>query len=269
MKHVCLWVLIVLMVSTLAACSKGGPSNNSTTKAPDTPTEDASAVDDKTLETLSQILDSLEDAFKDWEGKQMVNAIRIENPFSPNETVALETRVQTDSDGDRLYAEVLDTSRAGHPKTLQYIYLEDEVVYIFKSADSTPGETLEDTYTRQDRSEMEGNLPDIESMFSQILQFFPANRSNAEMQGMTLLDAALDYDDKRQVYQADVRVSMQTTNGMEREGVWSIEGTMKKTTIEMPIPTLGTVTFEERRFEDTVDPIDTSLHSEKKDDDSE
>lgn len=262
MKKVYLLVLIALMVNSLQACHEGDDSSESDTNVPDDTKGNEASVDDDTLETLSEILETLKDSFDDWEGKRFVNTVKMEDPFNTGKVIDIETRVHIDSDGDRLYAEVVDISDTDNPIKMNYIYLEDEEVYLFESAESIPGNDNSDSYEIQEQSEMEGRLPDIETMFYQVLQFFPSNHSTAKMQGMTILDLSLDYAEDYENYEADVKVSMQSSTKDHREGVWSMEGGMDEVTIEMPIPSLGTVTFEESQFEDAVDPIDKSLHTD-------
>ncbi|MFP4078811.1 MAG: hypothetical protein ACLFUQ_06685 [Candidatus Izemoplasmataceae bacterium] len=250
------------MLTSFTACDEGETSEDSTTDVPGESDEEKADIDEDTLETFSEILEALEASFEDWEGKRMVNTIRTADPLKSGEIVHIETMVQVDSDGNRLYAEVSDISDAGNPVLMHYIYLEDETVYWFESAESKPGIDNEDSYDRMEASEVLGDLPDIETMFHQMLQFFPSDHSIAKMQGMTLLDVSLDTDEDYEDYEADVKVMMQSSDDNRHEEEWSLEGGRDEVTIEMPIPTLGTVTFEERRFEESSFSIDKSQHEE-------
>ena len=230
-------------------------------------------IKEEDLNTLTDMLELLDDAYEEWEGKKLVNSVEVPDPASSSEDdmIDVQTRIYSDASGDRLYVETLNMSEE-EPETLNYLYMDEDKAYSFESAEFKSGEDTEDTYETLHREDVENQAPNIDDMFSQTLQFFPSDKDLADMQGMILMDAAIQFDEDDETYAADVDVLMETQTGQQNEEVWSIEGDSQTATIEMPIPSLGTVTFGHIDFEEEVEPIDKSLHPsepEEKDDEEE
>lgn len=224
-------------------------------------------VDQKTLDDISDMLTSIKSSYEDWEGKRLVNNVQMQDPEDENKTLEVETRIHFDENTDQIYAETHDETDESNPVLMNYLYSKGGTIYTYEHADSKPGDDNEDTYHKHDESEREAELPNIDTMFEETLQFFPADHSTAEMQGFEIRDATFEHDEDTDAYQADVEVLMPSSPEDDaEEETWSIEGDMEAVTIDMPIPTMGTVTFEEfsqEDFDDAVDSVDTSKHREQ------
>lgn len=252
----------------LAACGEDdqdedGPDDPGSEEIPEDP-----SVDEGTIDTLTSIIDTVDRAYRDWEGRMLVNTAVVDDPGSGDGSRDIESRVHIDAAGERFYIETLDVSDSGNPETLHYLYVEDGVAYSYESAERGDGEDSGDRYVKMDKETVEDRLPDIDVMFDQTFQYFPSDESSAEMQGMTLLEASVDFDEDETAYEADVNVLMQDGTGEQKEKVWSLSGDEREVTVEMPVPTLGTVTFREIDFDEAVDGIDKDRHTRDEDDGS-
>lgn len=268
-----LWITLILGVSvlTLAACGDEEPAEDTEDGSDDNGGEETPedhSVEADTLETLSSIIGTVEDEYQDWDGKMLVNDVTVDDPANEGESRDIRTRIHTDSAEDRFYVETLDVSDEDTPETLNYLYVENGTAYSFESAEMQDGEDNEDRYEKMEEASIEDNLPDIDEMFNQTFQYFPSDKESAEMQGMTLLDASAELDEAETAYEADVNVLMQSGTGEQNEDVWSLSGDDSEVTVEMPVPTLGTVTFRETDFDDAVDSIDKDRHTWSEDDGS-
>ncbi|MFW6284768.1 MAG: hypothetical protein ACOC2X_00170 [Bacillota bacterium] len=274
MKKLYLLFALFVLVIGVSACedqnSEDENDNNDNDQDENVDNDDqdpAEDVDQETLDDITEMLASIEDSFEDWEGKRLVNNVEMQDPEDEEKTLSVETRIYIDENTDRIYAETYDETDEDNRVLMNYLYLEDGTVYTYEHADSSPSDVDEDTYLKQDESDREAELPDIDTMFQETLQFFPADHSTAEMQGFEIQDATFEHDEDTEEYQADVEVLMQSSAEEEaKDEVWSIEGDMDEVTIDMPIPTMGTVKFEESSeedFDDAVESVDTSKHSEE------
>lgn len=261
MKRLLTTLTLGVCALIVTACGEDGPEKDHADDTGSGEIPEDHAVDEDTLDTLASIIESVDDAYGDWEGRMLINTVVVEDAGSEDGARNIESRVHTDGPEERFYIETLDVSDSQSPKTLHYLYVEDGIAYVYESAAQQEGPDSEERYEKMDKGTIEDTLPDIDAMFDQIFQYFPSDKESAEIQGMTLLEASVDLDKDATVYEADVNVLMQSGNGGQNEEVWSLFGSEGEVTVEMPMPSLGTFTFREIDFDEVVDGIEKDRHT--------